>query len=78
MKLFFSVLLKYLLLVTSSVNSKLFLLMSENFEDCTEGGAKFVDFSGIEFEYTNDTHYYLSGKQLFDLIFTDFSLTFMF
>jgi hypothetical protein len=69
MKLFFSVLLTYLLLVTPFVNSKLFLLMSEQSEDCTEGGAKFVDFSGIEFEYTNDTHYYLSGKQLFGMIF---------
>jgi hypothetical protein len=38
------------------------LLMSERYEDCTKGGAKFADFSGIEFEYVNDTQFYLNGK----------------
>lgn len=46
----------------SIVNSKLFLLMAESYEDCTEGGAKFVDFSGVEFEYVNDTLFFLNGS----------------
>jgi hypothetical protein len=47
-----------------NTESKLVLLMGENFEDCTEGGAKFFDYSGLEFEYENDTSYYLTGRTL--------------
>jgi hypothetical protein len=36
--------------------------MGENFEDCTEGGSKFADYTGIEFDYVNDTQYYMTGK----------------
>lgn len=36
--------------------------MSDTFEDCSEGGAKYADYSGLEYDYVNDTTYYLSGK----------------
>ena len=42
--------------------AKLVLLMAETFEDCTKGGAKFIDYSGIEFDYVNDTSYVLTGS----------------
>lgn len=45
------------------VNSKIVLLFNEEFEDCSKGGhAKFVDFSGLEYDYVNDTTYFLNGE----------------
>lgn len=45
------------------VNSKIVLLFSEDFEDCTAGGpASHFDVSGLGYEYVNDTTYFLDGK----------------
>jgi hypothetical protein len=52
--------------ITLPVNSvfprHVILLMSEHFEDCTKGGNQFLDYSKVEFDYVNDTFYYLTGK----------------
>lgn len=56
--------LKLLLLfaVSCAIDSRIIMLMSDTFEDCSEGGAKYADYSGLEYDYVNDTTYYLSGK----------------
>lgn len=56
--------LKLLLLIAvlSAVDLKVIMLMSDSFEDCSDGGAKYIDYSGLEYDYVNDTTYYLSGK----------------
>jgi hypothetical protein len=46
------------------VAAKVLLLMGEKYEDCTKGGAKILDWSDIEFEYTDDTTYFLKGMFL--------------
>lgn len=46
-----------------AVNSKLAVLFGEEFEDCSEGGhAKHIDFSGLGYEYINESAYCLDGK----------------
>lgn len=57
------VLIVIIVAVTNVVQPKIVMMMSEEFEDCTEGGAKYFDFSGLEYEYVNDTSYFLNGKQ---------------
>lgn len=56
--------LKLLLLFAafSAIESKVIMLMGDAFEDCSQGGAKYVDYSGLEYDYVNDTTYYLSGE----------------
>lgn len=44
--------------------AKVVLLMDENFVDCTKGGAKYVDYTGLEYVYVNDTTYYLNGEKI--------------
>lgn len=35
----------------------------ETYIDCSDNGvAKYIDYSGLEFEYVNDTEYFLNGK----------------
>lgn len=56
---FFLILIKFL----TTINTKIILLMAEHYEDCTKNGpAKYVDLSGLEFEYVNDTTFYLNGE----------------
>lgn len=51
-----------LICITNATHGKLIILMNEEFEDCTEGGpAKYIDWSGLEYDYVNDTTYFLNG-----------------
>lgn len=44
------------------VEGRLILLMDDKYEDCTDGGAKYIDYSGVIFDYINDTTFLLNGK----------------
>lgn len=58
LKIFFLLFLS----TAENVRSKILMLMKEEFEDCTKGGSsKFIDWTGIEFDYVNDTTYFLDG-----------------
>lgn len=48
-------------------DAKIVLLMDEEFKDCTKGGAKYVDYTGLEYIYENDTSYFLNGKDRFSI-----------
>lgn len=52
-----------LLLQIQTVLSKVQVFPADSYEDCSDGGkAKYIDFSGLEYEYVNDTEYALTGK----------------
>ena len=52
----------FILLGLNCIESKVLMLMKEGTEDCSEHGSKYIDWSGIEIEYINDTTYYLEGE----------------
>lgn len=54
-----------LMAVAVFVESRLILLMDEKYEDCTEGGSKYIDYSGVLFDYINDTNFLLNGFYVF-------------
>jgi len=46
----------------SATFAKIVFLMGEKYEDCSTGGSyKFLDYSGLEYEYENDTAFFLTG-----------------
>lgn len=58
-------LLIFLTIFLVPVLAKVRLLLGEGYEDCSTGGqSKFVDYSGIEYEYLTDTDFFIKGKKL--------------
>lgn len=60
--------------------SKMLILIDDSYKDCSKGPIKFLDWSGIEFVYENDTTYFLNGnahilRLIFNLVqcFSNFS-----
>lgn len=52
-----------LVCVINDASSKIFILFNEEFEDCSDRGyAKYIDYSGLSYEYVNDTTYFLNGE----------------
>lgn len=52
-----------LLIFTAKVLcAKVIILLSEEFEDCGNAGERFIDWSGLQNEYVNDTKFYMTGK----------------
>lgn len=43
--------------------AKVSFFPSENYKDCsTDGTAKYIDYSDLEYEYVNDTAFFLTGE----------------
>ncbi|KAG5676223.1 hypothetical protein PVAND_006072 [Polypedilum vanderplanki] len=55
------VLTAFVIIIFTRVYGKSLLLMGEKVTDCTKDGAKFGNWSRVQFEYVNDTTYYLNG-----------------
>lgn len=51
------------LLLSFDLNlAKVQIFPADIFEDCSDGGkSKYIDFSGLEHEYVNDTEYFMTG-----------------
>lgn len=49
--------------------AKNLILMGERTEECTKGGAKFINMSRVEYEYVDDTTYFLNGEIKYYLIY---------
>lgn len=54
-----------ILLIFTFGESKMMLLIDGAYKDCSKGPIKFLDWSGIEFVYENDTTYFLNGNKCF-------------
>lgn len=53
--------LQYLFI--ESTLARILVFLGENYEDCSTGGKpKYIDYSGLEYEYFNDTEYFLNGN----------------
>lgn len=50
-------------LIFSFGETKMIVLMGESYKDCTKGPIKFLDWTGVEFVYENDTTYFMNGNE---------------
>lgn len=51
-----------LIFAARAFDAKIIILLSEKFEDCGDPAEKYIDWTGVEYEYVNDTEYYLTGN----------------
>jgi len=56
-------------LIFSFGEPKMMILMGESYKDCTKGPIKFLDWTGVEFVYENDTTYFMNGNETFQNMF---------
>lgn len=56
--------------------AKIQVFPDERYIDCSDKGvAKYVDYANLEFEYVNDTDYFLNGKfQILIKIYSNFKI----